>query len=217
MGIGGWELDDAEFERFYGPWARRTPADAAAFFAGYPGLWWIAGGYAIEAFTGPLRSHEDCDPAVLDTDFESLRDHARGQMQLWSCSSGMMRPVFESLPAGDERLQLSRSGQVWARRSPADPWEFDILVSPGTPQTWVYKRDERITLPMSETLVTVDGIRYLRPEIQLLHKALHLRPKDQLDYDACLPLLDAARKRWLADALESTLGADHPWVSPLRR
>ncbi|REF30903.1 hypothetical protein [Calidifontibacter indicus] len=217
MGIGGWELHDEEFEWFYGGWAGRTPSDAASFFEGYPGLWWIAGGYAIEALTGPLRQHDDCDPAVLGGEFELLRAHARGRMQLWSCSSGMMRPVFESLPAGDERLQLSASGQVWARRSAGDPWEFDILISPGTPETWVYKRDPALTMPMADALVEVDGIRYLRAEIQLLHKALRVRPKDQADFDACLPLLEEQRRRWLADALAQTLGAEHRWVSLLNQ
>ncbi len=215
MGIGGWELGDEEFESYYGGWAGRTPAEAAEFFAGYPGLWWIAGGYAIEAFTGRPRPHDDCDPAVLGCEFELLRDHARGRLQLWSCSSGMMRPVFESLPAGDERLQLGESGQVWARPSAGAPWEFDILISPGTPRTWVYKRDPALTMPMADALFAVDGVRYLRPEIQLLHKARHVRPKDQLDFDSCLPLLDPDRRRWLHDALRRTEPADHPWISAL--
>lgn len=185
MGIGGWELEDAEFADYYGGWVPRTPQDAASFFDGFPGLWWVAGGWAIEAFTGASRPHEDCDPAVLVDDLELLRAHARERYQLWSCSSGMMRPVFESLPPGDERRLIEDSGQVWARESRTAPWEFDILLSPGTPDTWVCKRDESITMPMADALWAKDGIRYLQPEIQLLYKAKHVRSKDQLDFDNC--------------------------------
>lgn len=53
--------------------------------------------------------------------------------------------------------------------------------------------------------------------IQLLHKALRVRPKDQADFAACLPLLEEQRRRWLADALVQTLGAEHRWVSLLNR
>lgn len=49
----------------YGPWAPRTPADVAALLADYPGTWWIAGGWAIEAYTGVTRPHADIDPSVL--------------------------------------------------------------------------------------------------------------------------------------------------------
>ncbi len=47
------------------------------------------------------------------------------------------------------------------------------------------------------TLWPCDGIEYLRPEIQLLHKANGLRPKDQEDFEVCLPLLDDTARRWL--------------------
>lgn len=216
MGIGGWELDDAEFARCYGPWTTRTPQDATEFFAGYPGLWWIAGGWAIQAFTGVIRDHDDCDPSVLGADLELLRAHARGRMQLWSCASGALRPVFETLPRGDERLLLPDCFQVWARPFAGGPWEFDILLSPGDDHQWVYRRDPQITMPMRDALWERDGITYLRPQIQLLYKAAHVRPKDQRDFDACLPLLSAEAGDWLLDALLTTVRAPHPWVQQLR-
>lgn len=216
MGIGSWELSDSEFEQYYGLWTPRTPTDAVSFFDGYPGTWWIAGGYAIEAFTGAHRRHEDCDPAILLDELELFREHARERgVQLWSCSSGMMRPVFASLPAGDERLLIEGSGQLWIRESLSSPWEYDCLLSPGSSDIWVYKRDPSITMPMADALWTKDGVRYLRPQIQLLYKAAGLRPKDQLDFDACRPLLDDEARSWLRGALVATLGDEHPWVAHL--
>ncbi|WP_245633133.1 hypothetical protein [Luteipulveratus mongoliensis] len=52
MGVTGWDISDDESERVYGPSLGREPADAATLFADYAGTWWIAGGWAIEAFTG---------------------------------------------------------------------------------------------------------------------------------------------------------------------
>lgn len=46
------DLSHDELIRIYGSFLPRIPADAAQVFAGYPGRWWIAGGWAIEAFTG---------------------------------------------------------------------------------------------------------------------------------------------------------------------
>ena len=43
------------------------------------------------------------------------------------------------------------------------------------------------------TWVAADGIRYLRPEITLLYKAVLHRPKDDRDLAVTWPLLDAVR------------------------
>jgi len=53
---------------------------------------------------------------------------------------------------------------------------------------------------------------YLRPEVQLLHKAPGLRPQDREDFEACLPLLDEPGGAWLAHALQ-TAHPGHPWLS----
>lgn len=67
---------------------------------------------------------------------------------------------------------------------------------------------------MSEALWTQNGIPYLQPEIQLLYKAKGLRPQDQADFDAALPLLDERRRAWLTDCLRRTLPG-HPWLGSL--
>ncbi|MFD5213261.1 hypothetical protein [Microbacterium sp. NPDC058345] len=203
-------MDDAEFTRLYGQWERRDPRDVRAFFDGYPGVWWVAGGWALQAFTGVERHHEDIDPGILRDDLPLLREHVRGRMDLWAPFSGALRPVMsddpDALPEGSQ--------QLWCRRSAADPWEYDILLGPGTPDQWQYKRDPRIRMPMHEALWERDGVRYLQPEIQLLYKARGLRDKDQADFDATLDFLDERRRRWLSDALERTL-PEHPWIRRL--
>ena len=63
-------------------------------------------------------------------------------------------------------------------------------------------------------LWTHDGIDYLRPEVQLLHKANSLRPKDRDDFAVCLPLLHAPARQWLKNALE-VAHPGHTWLVEL--
>lgn len=103
---------------------------------------------------------------------------------------------------------------LWLRPSGADPWEFEVILMHIKGDSWTYKRDDRINLPIDAILWERDGIRYLRPEIQLLHKAPRLRPKDQADFEACVDLLEPANRAWLQMAL-STAHPSHPWLSRL--
>ena len=90
------ELSDDELSRLYGPWAERTPADAARLVAGYPGPWWIAGGWAIEAFTGAGRHHGDLDLEVMRSDLPLLRRHLAGRLDVWTAVDGALRPLLPS-------------------------------------------------------------------------------------------------------------------------
>ena len=45
---------------------------------------------------------------------------------------------------------------------------------------------------VDEILFNRDRIDYLRPELQLWHKAPGFGPKDQSDFDGCPPLLDVS-------------------------
>ncbi len=148
------ELTDDEVTRLYGPWAERTPADAARLLAGYPGPWWIAGGWAIEAFTGAGRHHGDLDVEVLRADLPLLCRHLAGRLDVWTAVDGALRPL---LPGDDpdgaaEAVLPAGCGQVWVRPGGAEPWEYDILLMPGNRDTWEFKRDRRIQLLARPTL-----------------------------------------------------------------
>jgi hypothetical protein len=71
-----------------------------------------------------------------------------------------------------------------------------------------------VTLPLQDILWMREGITYLRPEVQLLHKAIALRQNDRADFDACAPLLDTHSRAWLRDALGGA-HRGHPWISDL--
>ena len=176
---------------------------------GYDRPWWIAGGWAVEAFTGVPRPHDDVDPSILRSDAHALREHVVGRLDVWQADSGTLRPL-----AAGEDLLSDECENLWLRPSGADPWEYDVILMHATPTTWTFKRDARISLPLAEILWEVDGISYLRPEVQLLHKAAGLRPKDQVDFDVCAPLLDESSRAWLRAGLE-VAHPGHPWVTHL--
>ncbi|HEX2672110.1 MAG TPA: hypothetical protein VHM25_14615 [Polyangiaceae bacterium] len=212
------DLSESELDRLYGAWTSRTPRDVATLFEGYPGVWWIAGGWAIEAFTGTRREHRDIDPNVLRDELHVLRRHLAGRFDLWSASSGALRPVHpnDQPDAPADAVLLPGCSQVWLRKSSDDAWEYDVLLSPGSRDEWVYRREPALRLPLNEALWEQEGVRYLQPEIQLLYKAKARRPKDDADFRAALPLLDERRKAWLREALLATLPAtDHPWIGAL--
>jgi len=50
--------------------------------------------------------------------------------------------------------------------------------------------------------------------VQLLHKARAVRPKDQVDFDVCAPLLDGDARTWLRSALE-VAHPGHRWLAEL--
>jgi ATP-dependent exoDNAse (exonuclease V) beta subunit len=84
--------------------------------------------------------------------------------------------------------------------------------------TWVYKRDKSVRRPIDEIfLKTVDGIPYLRPEIQLLHKAgsSQVREKDYNDFLTMLPSLLPQEKAWLKSTLNRQFPEGHEWVKLL--
>ncbi|MFJ6633433.1 hypothetical protein ACIQMR_18895 [Streptomyces sp. NPDC091376] len=58
------------------------------------------------------------------------------------------------------------------------------------------------------------GIPYLAPEVQLFYKAKATRDKDETDFEAVLPLLDAPARAWLADAIK-VIAPTHHWLRRL--
>jgi hypothetical protein len=206
------DLSHEELVRIYGPWTLRTPRDAARLFQGYPGRWWVAGGWALQAFTGVSRPHGDLDPSIPRHELPLLRRHLAGVLDLWSADQETLRVLLPD-DAGQDPLPASCEN-VWARRSGGEPWQYDFILMDVTDGRWVFKRDARISRPVEEIVWCLDGVPYLRPEVQLLHKASGLRPKDQADFAATWPRLEPAPRRWLRDALDLA-HPSHPWLEVL--
>jgi hypothetical protein len=176
--------------------------EAAALMSGFPGPWWVVAGWAIELHVGRrVREHSDVDLLVLRDDQAAIRSQLPG-WEVQVAHGGRLEPWPDGL-----HLELPRSG-LWARSDPDGPWQLQFLLAERDGDTWWFRRDPGIRLPIAEIgLRSPSGIPYLRPELTLLFKSRDPRERDEADFDAVLPLLDATARARLA----AWLPADHPW------
>jgi hypothetical protein len=200
----GLAAEDLAFQRLYGPWEPFTLTEARDLFEPLGISWWIAGGYAVEAFTGVPRAHEDIDVSIFRRDIPALRTGLEGRLHIWSAGNGL-RPVNDDNPE-----PRPEADQVWLRAHALSPWRADVLLNPDLDGRWVSRRDPTYHAPLDDVTWRRDGIRFLRPEIALAFKAKLARPKDEHDLAVALPLLDAAARAWLADYL-ARCEPEHPW------
>ena len=193
----------------WGVWDHISLAEMVAELEGLSVPWWIAGGYAIDAFAGGgRRAHDDIDVSVFASDQLAVQAHFSDWELQCADPPGTLRPWLpgESLPPAIH--------DIWVRRNADDAWRFQLMLNPGGPDEFVYRRDPGIRMPLGQATFVKDGVRYMAPEWQLLFKARGLRDKDQRDFDDCLPLLSPVQKSWLADGLGREHGS-HPWLERL--
>ncbi|HUQ43448.1 MAG TPA: hypothetical protein VM451_03430 [Candidatus Limnocylindria bacterium] len=202
--------EDREFYRWYGPWAPLSPREVEERLAGLDVPWWIVGGWAVEAFTGVAREHEDIDVAFFRADLGGVHAHLSPELCIWSNLSGTIRP----LRTLDELLDGAR--QLWVRRDGVSPWLMDLAATPHDGETWISPRDPSVRRPLeAATFTAADGIRYLQPDLVLFMKALLARPKDDGDLETILPRLDPERRAWLAETIER-VHPGHRWLERIR-
>ena len=92
--------------RQYGALAPFDPPQVAEFMAGFARPWWLVGGWAIEAFTGAPREHEDVDLSILACDVPALRAHVgEDEWHLWSNDGGTLRPAGRQVPRAAQPRQ----------------------------------------------------------------------------------------------------------------
>ncbi len=195
------QREDRDFYRWYGAWAPLGPREVAKLLEGLPAPWWIVGGWAVEAFTGVTREHEDVDVAFFRADLAAVLERLSPELCVWSNLSGTLRPLRKP----EDLLDGAR--QLWVRQDGDSPWVMDLAMTPHEGETWISPRDDRVRLPLGEaTFAAPDGIRYLRPELVLFMKARWARSKDDRDLAATLPVLDEPAR----DRLRAWLALVHP-------
>ena len=193
----------------WGPWDPLRPDEVAILLTGFDAPWWIAGGYAIEAFAGrAFRDHGDTDIGLLSGDQLTIQAHLNAWDLHAADPPGTLRPWLrgETLPPGVH--------DIWARAGPGQPWRFQLMLNESDAGDWVFRREPRIRRTLDSCVWRQEGIPYFAPEVQLLFKAKAPRPKDEADFEAALPLLDATQRTWLLHALNLAEPAS-PWRSRL--
>lgn len=175
----------------------------------FTGPWWVAGGHAIDLYLGrTTRAHVDLDVALRRVDQFELQTALSG-WDLWVADDGTLVPWPAGEPLGDAHHE------VWARRSPTDAWCLEILFEATVGDRWVYRRDDRVSMPIDDIGIVRAQLPALHPAIQLLYKSSNPRDKDTLDLLATLPELPAEDVRWLRRSLELVESAS-PWLRHLR-
>lgn len=202
------QAEEDAFLSLYGPWAPLTPTEVAELLTGFDRPWWVVGGWAIDAASGVAREHEDVDVSLLASDVPELYRRLGDRWHLWNNRGGTLTPLSEAHPEPYER-----ESQIWLRADAFSPWVADIILIDDRDGLWVSRRDPEHVAPVEDvTWVHSDGVRYQRPEIVLLHKALKARPKDERDLRTTWPALDHEARQWLVDAL-GRLYPEHPWLT----
>lgn len=203
------DLSQEEFERVYGPVAPLALPELAQLLKGAPFRWWIAGGWSLEIETQPRRHHDDVEIAVARHQLPVIREFL-ADYHLWDVHAGTLSFLWPRLQLPDDHEQL------WLRRDAHSPWLLDLLLTPVEGETWLYKRDRRLTRPMAQVIRSgPDGIPRQRAEVTLLYKARRRAPKDEEDFVAAVPTLSDEDRHWLRDAIQLTEPSDNPWLAKL--
>jgi len=201
-------VNESELTRLYGPWAVLTPGAAAELCDGLDAPWWVAGGWAIEAYAAVRREHSDIDLGVFRRDLPAILSHFTRSHHVWAAGSGTLKPITsaDELPGW--------ANQLWIRQHAGAPWLLDLQLTDDRNGDWVCRRDPSLALPLTEATWESRGIRYLKPELVLLFKAKHALPKDEADLYATMPWLDAAGRHRCADLI-GRVHPNHPWLAML--
>ncbi len=190
-----------------GRWEPLSLTAAVEMFSGAPLRWWMSGGHALELHLGQSwRGHDDIDVSVIRRDVPALRSILDGWDVRVAAAGRLMAWSGDVLEVGLHQNNL------WCRSTTDGPWQLDVTVGEGDDERWIYRRDARIWLPWSEAVLrTATGVPYLAPELQLLFKAKNPRPKDDVDAQVVIPMLDKAQR----DRLRWMLPSSHSWHSRL--
>ena len=194
----------------------------------------VCGGFAIEMFLDrPVRARGDIDISAWwsDRDVIILYMQSLGWSVYELCGGGMARHIT------DVTNQIKSKRNIFCMTSDCsivsltpleEPdmfgVEFDhsgqealtfveFLFNNMENDRFLYARNHDVTLPLSQAILTRDGIRYLAPEMVLLYKSTDTeREGYHLDYDVAMVAMTETQKTWLCDALTVMNPDGHKWL-----
>ena len=191
-------------------WTPLSLAEVKNIFDGAPFRWGLGGGYAIEQFLGsPIRAHDDVDIVIFRDEQLKAQQLLSGWELYAADPPGTLRKwnADEYLPFGIH--------DIWGYRSGANGWQFQFMVVETEGDEWFHRRNHQVRGRREDLLVEYKGFPCVRVEIQLMYKAKNRRPKDELDFRACLPRLSLEQKAWLKERLQVLYSEDHAWAEAL--
>lgn len=176
-------------------------------FSKLPCDWFVCGGWAVDLFLGKItREHSDVEIGCFREDqvhvFNLIKD---------------LQPEFvlekKFYPWEEGQYLTLPTHEVWCQKS--DP-RIEILFNEKKENLFVFRRDERITLPFNKAILrTKNNISYLAPEIILLYKSKYIQEKDEVDFKNIIPFLSIESTAWLRSSLLTIYEGKHPWILSL--
>jgi Aminoglycoside-2''-adenylyltransferase len=196
----------AAFDPLVYPWDAWRPEEVARRLRGVDLPWYVAAGWSIDLFLGgERREHEDLEIAAPAARFAELAAALPG-LEFFAINDRLAYSIEHEPEA------LEGSHQTWGLDRSAGVWRIDVFREPADGETWIWRRDESIRLTGGEHIErTTEGLPYARPELTLLFKAKHARPKDDDDLSAVLDVLEPARRKYLAHLL-AIAHPGHRWL-----
>jgi hypothetical protein len=204
----------------------------AGIMSNFPAHWCLCGGWAVDAWLGhQTREHGDIDISVFEDDQRALFDHLNG----WHLIAHDAVEPNAGQPWDGRRLAtpahihagLSQDAVLaWVAdpRAPApgDMPRLEVDIDLRSGDEWVLRRDPRIALPLQRAVGRSSwGLPTAVPEVLLFFKGTAFfgssewkRPRDDADFVALQPFLDAEQREWLREAITCVL-PDHPWLEQL--
>ena len=168
--------------------------------------WFVCGGQAVDLFLDKkTRDHADLEIGIFRKDQMTIRAHLKA-FTFWKVNSGE-----RSLLDTNEFLELPTHELLLEK----DSEKLEVLLNEESGEGWVYRRNLAIKLPIAKSILkSRSGLSFLAPEIVLLYKSTHCRPKDDADFKSLLPHLNKEQKEWLKESLAIT-SPKHHWIEKL--
>src|SRR5437868_2447109 len=133
----------------------------ATMMEGFPGPWFVSGGWAIDLFVGRVtREHEDREVGIFRQDQQALREHLSGRA-LFKAITGPDGGEWVTWAEG-EALELpvhqilARPAGMGAPATEQDrcPDEFEFFLNEAADGVWRCRRNLAITRPAKEIYLT---------------------------------------------------------------
>jgi hypothetical protein len=199
--------------------------------SGFHQKWALCGGWAVDAWLGrQTREHGDIDVFVFEAAQRAVYDHLAG----WHLNADDVES--QGQPWGGRPLTLPahihcaspESGFVEADLAKGvsnarDGFNLEVMFNERSDEDWVLNAEPRLVVPLSRCIHrSAWDLPTVAPELLLFYKGTayvgtknHLRPRDEADFAALLPLLTGEQREWLRTAVSKVYVGEHPWLAEL--
>ncbi|HBN84663.1 MAG TPA: hypothetical protein DDZ89_12540 [Clostridiales bacterium] len=197
----------------------------------------FCGGYAIELFLDrKIRKHSDIDVSAFwqDRDKIILYMQSLGWQVYEMCGGGITHHVTDvNFQIKSKRnIFCFKDGCSLVKLTPCDQAgmvhiDFDhsgqtqldfieFLFNKQFDDSFLYARNENITLPLTKAILKRNEIPYLAPELVLLYKSTDIQREGyQLDYNSATAAMSNEQKSWLQQALKTMNPKGHMWLEAI--